>query len=190
METFKEINNVTGYVRYATFNLVELNGDVKFADVTLKGMSVGSSPLNLTIVALTNGTTEIPRDVVNGTFTVTVDNPPQPNITSPLAGTTLAGLVAIEEIDESGEGDIVYNRFEYYYDANCNGEADDTGSAWTAIFNDTNATGGYAFTDLPADSYMLTVTKTYPERPSKNCVPNSTAVVGLSGDTTVQDVRL
>jgi hypothetical protein len=143
IETFKEINNVTGYVRYATFNLVGLNGNVKFADVTLKGMGVGSSPLNLTIVALTNGTAEIPRDVVNGTFTVTVDNPPQPNITSPLAGATLAGLVAIEEIDESGEGDIVYNLFEYYSDADCNGEADDAGSAWTAIYNDTNGGDGW-----------------------------------------------
>jgi hypothetical protein len=34
------------------------------------------------------------------------------------------------------------------------------------------------------------VTKSYPERASKNCVPNSTAVVVLVGDTTVQDVRL
>ena len=71
METHKEIDNATGYVRYTVFSLTALNGDVKFADVTLEGMNPGESPLNLTVVALNDGVDEIVRDVTNGTFTVT-----------------------------------------------------------------------------------------------------------------------
>lgn len=80
MKTYKEINNVTGYVRYAVANPAGgLTGDIKFADVTLKGISAGESPLNLTVVSLSDGAAEIPRDVVNGTFTVTeVDTIPMP----------------------------------------------------------------------------------------------------------------
>ena len=84
LETFKEIDNATGYVRYAVFGLTALNGEVKFADVTLKGMSMGSSPLTLNIMSLSDGTSEIPRDVVNGTFTVQSDVEP-PIVENPRA---------------------------------------------------------------------------------------------------------
>jgi hypothetical protein len=143
LETFKEIDNGTGYVRYAVFGLTALNGDVKFADVTLEGMNAGSSPLNLTVESLSDGTSEILRDVVNGTFTVVLDNPPWPNITNPQDGATLSGTIAIEEIDESGEEDIAYNLFEYYYDENCNGEEDD-GNEWVEIGNDTAGGDGWS----------------------------------------------
>lgn len=70
MNTTKEINNSIGYVRFAVFRFTALSGNIKFADVTLEGISPGESPLNLTVVSLNNGTGEIPRDVTNGTFTV------------------------------------------------------------------------------------------------------------------------
>jgi PGF-CTERM protein len=76
MASFKEINNSAGYVRYAVFSFTALNGDIKFADVTLEGQSPGTSPLGLTVVSLSDGSAEIPRDVTNGTFTVTGDVPP------------------------------------------------------------------------------------------------------------------
>jgi hypothetical protein len=84
LETFKEIDNQSGYVRYAVFSLTALNGDVKFADVTLEGQNIGLSPLNLTVVSLDNGTGQIPRDVVNGTFTVLSDTA-APIVTNPSA---------------------------------------------------------------------------------------------------------
>jgi hypothetical protein len=84
LETFKEINNSAGYVRYSVFGLTALNGDVKFADVTLTGMSIGSSPLTLNVVSLSDGSAEIPRDVVNGTFTVQADAKP-PIVENPIA---------------------------------------------------------------------------------------------------------
>jgi len=84
IETYKVIDNVTGYVQYTVFNMVALNGDVKFADVTLEGKSSGESALNLTVVSLTDGTTEIPRDVTNGTFTVQADDEP-PIVANPSA---------------------------------------------------------------------------------------------------------
>ena len=80
-ESYKEINNVAGYVRFAVFNTLPLNGDIKFADVTLKRVSSGSSPLLLTVVALNNGSAEIPRVVVSGTLTETGEVSPRPGVT-------------------------------------------------------------------------------------------------------------
>jgi hypothetical protein len=87
MESYKEINNDTGYVRYAVFNLAPLSGDIKFADVTVKRISPGSSPLNLTVVALNTGSAEIPREVTGGTFTETGEVTPQPSVVQTIPGT-------------------------------------------------------------------------------------------------------
>jgi len=54
----------------------------------------------------------------------------------------------------------------------------------------TNETGAYLITGLLAGSYNMTVTKTYPSKPSMNCAPNTTAVVVVGGDTTVSNVKL
>ena len=75
LKTHEDINNSAdaGYTRYVvayTTGTEGLTGDIKFADVTLKavGNPGDSSPLNITAVALNNGTAEIARDVDNGTF--------------------------------------------------------------------------------------------------------------------------
>ncbi|MCW7070893.1 MAG: hypothetical protein OCU12_00935 [Methanophagales archaeon] len=123
-----------------------LNGNVKICDVTLqaKGVAGETSPLLLTEVELDDkDLNPLPVDSLrNGTFRI--NGPPKPRITSPADGEKISGTVTIEEVDDSGEGDIAYNLFEYYYDANCNGLADDAGSSWTEIGNDTNGADGWS----------------------------------------------
>ncbi len=123
-----------------------LNGDVKICDVKLqaKGVAGETSPLLLTEVELDDkDLNPLPVDSLrNGTFRI--NGPPKPRITSPADGAKISGTVTIEEVDDSGEGDIAYNLFEYYYDKNCNGLADDAGSSWTKIGNDTNGADGWS----------------------------------------------
>jgi PGF-CTERM protein len=72
MVSYEEINNERGFVRYAVFNHLDaLSGDITLAEVTLKRISAGSAPLDLTVVALNNGSAEIPRDVISGLLTIT-----------------------------------------------------------------------------------------------------------------------
>ena len=117
------INNGTGSTQIIAYQFGgdPLTGNVKLCDVTLKavGSAGESSPLAITVGLLeAGGESVITATSDNGTFTIEVNNPPMPNITNPQDGATLSGLVTIEEVDESGEGDIVYNLFEYYYDEN------------------------------------------------------------------------
>jgi len=86
---------------------------------------------------------------MTGTDTINVslsNHDPVPNITHPADGTKLTGTETIEETDTGFDNgvDIVYNLFEYYYDENCNGLADDAGSSWTKIGNDTNGADGWS----------------------------------------------
>ena len=54
----------------------------------------------------------------------------------------------------------------------------------------TNEIGEYLITELPAGSYNVTVAKTYPDRPSMNCAPNTTSVEVVAGETTILDIKL
>jgi hypothetical protein len=126
-----------------------LNGNVRLANVTLEAVGhLGEwSFLNLTIVELmTVGPPPqgIPAGVHSGTCTIRTNNPPEPNIINPVNGAILSEVVTIEGIDESGEGDIVYTVFACYYDQDCNGTADDEGSAWTELGNDTELSDGWS----------------------------------------------
>ena len=71
-----------------------------------------------------------------------VDNPPIPDITEPADGAELCpdDQVTISVVDLSGEGDIVSTVIEYYYDADCNGVADD-GNSWIEITSPWDTTG-------------------------------------------------
>jgi hypothetical protein len=160
------INNGTGSTRIVAFQTASapLTGNVKLCDVTLKavGSAGESSQLTITIGKLEAGDESvITATPDNGTFTIEVNNPPHPNITNPQDGATLTGLATIEEIDESGEEDIVYNLFEYYYDEDCNGEADD-GNDWTGIGNDTYGGDGWSVdwdtTQYPDCCYIIRAT--------------------------------
>ena len=86
---------------------------------------------------------------------------PQPNIMSPASDSYIYGIVTVEEIDESGEQDIVYNLFDYYFDENCNGTTDDD-NAWHIIGNDTNGSDGWSIdwntTDVFDGCYMIRAT--------------------------------
>lgn len=78
-ETFKEINNSAGSTCYAAVNMGDgLNGDTKFADVTLRavGNEGGSSPLSLDVVSLNDGGGEVPREIDSGTFNIETPTPP------------------------------------------------------------------------------------------------------------------
>jgi len=78
MPVYKAIDNETGQATYVVVNLPPpagsggLTGNVTFAEVTLEavGEACETSPLNLSVVSLNNGTAEIPREVSNGTFHV------------------------------------------------------------------------------------------------------------------------
>ena len=72
-ETFKDVNNSTGSACYVVVNIANgLDGNVKFADVTLK--AVGSegdmSSLSLDVVALSDGESESQRTVDSGKFII------------------------------------------------------------------------------------------------------------------------
>ncbi len=54
----------------------------------------------------------------------------------------------------------------------------------------TNEIGEYLITELPAGSYNVTVSKTYPDRPSMNCAPTITSVEVVAGETTILDIKL
>ncbi len=70
------------------------------------------------------------------------NDPPVPDITEPADGAELCpdDQVTINVVDLSGEGDIVSTVIEYYYDADCNGVADD-GNSWIEINSQWNTTG-------------------------------------------------
>jgi len=141
-------------------------GDVRAIDVTFTAVGTAGegSLLNITATLLKDATSQqndITHDVDDGNFTIKENNPPMPNITSPQDGDTLSGPVVIEEIDESGEEDIVYNLFEYYYDENCDC-VDNDGNEWLEIGNDTDGTDGWSVNwDTAARSdccYMIRAT--------------------------------
>jgi hypothetical protein len=141
-------------------------GDVRVIDVTFTavGSAGDESLLNIANTLLKDATAQqndIPHDVDDGNFTIEVNNPPVPKITNPQDGATLSGLVTIEEIDESGEGDIVYNLFEYYYDENCDC-VDNDENEWHEIGNDTSPAGGWSVewdtTARPDCCYMVRAT--------------------------------
>ncbi|MDY6965770.1 MAG: cohesin domain-containing protein [Halobacteriota archaeon] len=71
-ETFRDINNMTGYMSYAVFNNVALSGDLRFADIKLKavGFSGDETPLNFDVVTVIDGKNITPLEVVNGTLTI------------------------------------------------------------------------------------------------------------------------
>ncbi|MDY6931343.1 MAG: cohesin domain-containing protein [Halobacteriota archaeon] len=87
-ETYKDINNTSGYTRYAVVNLPDpLSGpSVQFAEVTLEavGSSGDSCTLDLTVVSMQDGNyDEISRTVEDGTFTISDSE--SPTVANPLA---------------------------------------------------------------------------------------------------------
>ncbi|MDY6865951.1 MAG: cohesin domain-containing protein [Halobacteriota archaeon] len=87
-ETYKDINNTSGYTRYAVVNLPDpLSGpSIQFAEVTLEAVgSIGDScTLDLTVVSMQDSSyEEISRTVVDGTFTISDSE--TPSVTNPSA---------------------------------------------------------------------------------------------------------
>ena len=101
-------------------------------------------------------------DESNAVFTVFNEDPPEPRITTPADGSTVSGVSSIVAVDDSGEGDIAYCLFECYNDTNCNCIADDVGSAWVEVYNDTDPAGGWNFTGdttlIPDCCHIIKVT--------------------------------
>jgi len=62
----------------------------------------------------------------------------------------------------------------------------------SALINstDTNETGAYLITGIPVGSYNVTVSKTYPDKPSMNCASNTTSIEVEAGDTIILDIKL
>lgn len=81
LETFKEINNSSGFTRYAVINILgALEGpDIKLADVEIEavGNPGDSCILELDVISMQDDTySEISRTVINGTFTITFTGTP------------------------------------------------------------------------------------------------------------------
>ena len=70
-------------------------------------------------------------------------SPPDPEITTPQDGETISDLVRIEEVDLSGDDDILSNTFEYWYDVNCNGNEDEADGGWILIGVDEDGSDGW-----------------------------------------------
>ena len=80
LEVYSDVNNVNGYFLCSMANYpLGLTGNITFVEVTLEavGNAEDQSPLNLTVLSLNNGTgpDSIPRDVINGTFTIPTPTP-------------------------------------------------------------------------------------------------------------------
>jgi len=163
------IDNVNGSVKSAAESIagghVAPTGIGVIWAINFSAVAEGSSSINLTRAWLTEppGMPEnlLPVVITNGTVQVSAQG-------------ALSGLVTEGDGTTPIAGALV------------NLTQDSVLTASTS----TNATGGYSLIDLPAGSYNLTVTKTYPERPTKNCAPNTTAVIVAGGTQTIQDVRL
>jgi hypothetical protein len=135
-------------------------------------MSAGSSPLNLTVVSLSDGTAEIPRDVINGTFTVLSDTEP-PVVVNPAANPAVIpddtddnptwGEVAeltVNVTDESGIDTVTINLSDLGWDVSpmvnqsehgpgvavmfCSGNYSAGSTEWILFNFSTNASNGTA----------------------------------------------
>ncbi|RLG32329.1 hypothetical protein DRN98_05445, partial [Methanosarcinales archaeon] len=70
---YRDINNSAGSIQYTALNFpTSLTGDVVFAQITFEAVgAIGdTSPLDLTVISLTDGVDEITHRVVDGTFTI------------------------------------------------------------------------------------------------------------------------
>ncbi|MDY6917112.1 MAG: hypothetical protein SVP26_04075 [Chloroflexota bacterium] len=72
-------------------------------------------------------------DAVEALYLEPPNEPPQPRFISPDEGASITGdSVTVAAVDDSGEDDIIACQFQYYYDVNCDGLAND-GSSWTEM---------------------------------------------------------
>ena len=120
-------------------------GNVKFADVEFcpVGQAGECSDLDLEVRSLYDCDVQaiVPDEVNDGEFCILGDATPKPDITAPADGATAEGMVTVDVIDLSGEGDIVYCLIEYL-DGTTGVIVNDTAAPYSGVWDTTLVANG------------------------------------------------